>query len=131
MNIRVTSTAIEIVASDLTRSLDFYRMLGLEIPEPDGPHVEVNLPGGGTLAFDTEETIAELHEGWAPPISAGRVVIGFQLDAPASVDALYETLTAAGHHGRLKPIDAFWGQRYATVEDPDGTSVDLYAPLAS
>jgi uncharacterized glyoxalase superfamily protein PhnB len=24
-------------------------------------------------------------------------------------------------------IDAFWGQRYATVLDPDGNPVDLFA----
>ena len=36
---------------------------------------------------------------------------------------------AAGHRGHLEPFDAFWGQRYATVLDPDGNGVDLYAPL--
>jgi uncharacterized glyoxalase superfamily protein PhnB len=29
------------------------------------------------------------------------------------------------------PFDAFWGQRYATVLDPDGNTVDLFAPLGS
>ena len=38
-------------------------------------------------------------------------------------------LTAAGHHGELAPFDAFWGMRYATVHDPDGTGVDLFALL--
>lgn len=27
------------------------------------------------------------------------------------------------------PSDAFWGQRYATVHDPDGNPIDLFAPL--
>ena len=40
-----------------------------------------------------------------------------------------EELVAAGHHGELKPWDAFWGQRYACVQDPDGNGVDLFAPL--
>jgi hypothetical protein len=31
----------------------------------------------------------------------------------------------------LNPYDAPWGQRYATVLDPDGNIVDLFAPLAS
>jgi len=58
------------------------------------------------------------------------VAIAFGLGAPADVDALFERLTAAGHAGTLKPFDAPWGMRYATVEDPDGTSVDLFATLA-
>ena len=31
----------------------------------------------------------------------------------------------------LEPMDAFWGQRYATVLDPDGNSVDLFAELST
>ena len=127
----LTSTVVEIVTKDLHRSLEFYRLLGLEVPEPRGPHVEVALPGGNKLAFDTEEVIAGMHPGWAPPTSAGRVAIAFGLAAPADVDDLYERLTGAGHPGPLKPFDAPWGQRYATVEDPDGTSVDLFAALPS
>jgi catechol 2,3-dioxygenase-like lactoylglutathione lyase family enzyme len=132
MDIRLTSTVVEIVAKDLKRSLEFYRQLGLPVPDPDGPHVEVELPGGNKLAFDTEEVIAGMHPGWTPPTSsAGRVAIAFGLGSPSDVDALFERLTAAGHPGTLKPFDAPWGMRYATVEDPDGTSVDLFASLTN
>lgn len=124
-----TSAVIEIVAGDLDRTLDFYRLLALDVPEPDGPHVEVALPGGNKLAFDTEEVIAGMHPGWTAPPGPGRVALAFGFATPADVDALYERLTGAGHPGTLKPFDAPWGQRYATVEDPDGTSVDLFAPL--
>jgi uncharacterized glyoxalase superfamily protein PhnB len=48
---------------------------------------------------------------------------------PAAVDAAYAELTGAGAHGELAPFDAFWGQRYAVLQDPDGNGVDLYAPL--
>ncbi|OCB59573.1 glyoxalase [Mycobacterium vulneris] len=131
MALNLNSAVIEIVTGDLARSLDFYRHLGLAVPQPDGPHVEVALPGGNRLAFDTEEVIAGMHPGWTPPAGPGRVALAFGLDVPADVDALYERLTAAGHSGTLKPFDAPWGQRYATVEDPDGTSVDLFAALES
>jgi uncharacterized glyoxalase superfamily protein PhnB len=68
-----------------------------------------------------------MHPGWTPPTGPGRVAIAFGLGAPGEVDAVFERLTAAGHPGTLAPFDAPWGQRYATVEDPDGTSVDLFA----
>jgi catechol 2,3-dioxygenase-like lactoylglutathione lyase family enzyme len=126
----VHSVVVEIVARDVARSVEFYRLLGLDIPDPEGPHVEVALPGGNRLAFDTEEVIAAMHEGWTPSTGPGRVAIAFELDAPRAVDAMFERLTGAGHCGTLKPHDAPWGQRYATVEDPDGTSVDLFAPLS-
>ena len=36
-------------------------------------------------------------------------------------------MVAAGHEGHREPWDAVWGQRYASLRDPDGTGVDLYA----
>lgn len=131
MSIQPTSVVFEIVTGDLQRALEFYRLLGLDVPAADGPHVEVALPGGNKLAFDTEEVIAGMHPGWTAPESAGRVALAFGVATPEEVDTLFTTLTAAGHAGMLKPFDAPWGQRYATVEDPDGTSVDLFAALAS
>jgi uncharacterized glyoxalase superfamily protein PhnB len=72
-----------------------------------------------------------MHPGWTPPTSPGRVAIAFGLGSPAEVDALFERLTAAGHDGTLKPYDAPWGMRYATVADPDGIWVDLFAVRAN
>jgi catechol 2,3-dioxygenase-like lactoylglutathione lyase family enzyme len=129
MDIRITSTVLEIATKDLARALDFYRLLGLDVPHPDGPHVEVELPGGNRLAFDDEEVIAGMHPGWTPPTHQGRVAVAFAVSEPTHVDALFEKITAAGHPGALKPFDAPWGQRYATVTDPDGTSVDLFCAL--
>jgi uncharacterized glyoxalase superfamily protein PhnB len=56
--------------------------------------------------------------------------LAFKVTDPSEVDALYERITAEGHPGALKPFDAPWGQRYATVTDPDGTSVDIFCPLS-
>ena len=96
---------------------------------PDAePHVDVDLAGGFRLDLDTEATIASFHPGWRP-VTGNRVGLAFALPDPAAVDAAYAELTGAGYHGELKPFDAFWGMRYATVRDPDGTGVDLFAML--
>jgi catechol 2,3-dioxygenase-like lactoylglutathione lyase family enzyme len=132
MDIRVTSVVFQVFAHDLQRSLDFYRLLGLPVPDADSPHVAVELPGGNTLSFDTEDTIAGMHPGWTPPADgAGRVALALGVGSPAEVDELFGRVTAAGHSGPLKPYDAPWGMRYATVADPDGNWVDLFAALSS
>jgi catechol 2,3-dioxygenase-like lactoylglutathione lyase family enzyme len=132
MAIQLTSTVFQVFAHDLSQSLDFYRLLGLAIPAAEGPHVAVDLPGGNTISFDVEETIAGMHPGWAPPTSShARLALALGVGSPDGVDALFEKVTGAGHSGPLKPHDAPWGQRYATVCDPDGNWVDLFAPLAS
>lgn len=124
---------IGVVASDLAASLAFYRRLGLVFPDgaEEQPHVEAELPGGLVLALDTDETVRSFHSGWRPPAGGSRVALAFRCDSPADVDAVYEDLVGAGYHGELKPWDAFWGQRYATVHDPDGNGVDLFAPLGA
>ncbi len=131
MTIEAKLDAIGIVAADLGRSLAFYRALGLPVPDgaEDEPHVEVPLGGGMRLMFDTEETVRSFHPSWSPGGGAGRIGLAVSLPDPAGVDELFAKLTAAGHHGELEPFDAPWGQRYASVNDPDGNGVDLYAPL--
>jgi catechol 2,3-dioxygenase-like lactoylglutathione lyase family enzyme len=127
----LTSAIVQIFAKDVQRSIAFYRLLGLPVPEPGSPdpHVDVALPGGNRLSFDAQETITGMHPEWSPPDSAGRVALAFGLESPAEVDALFARLTQAGYQGPLNPYDAPWGQRYATLLDPDGNIVDLFAAL--
>ncbi|MEU9073569.1 VOC family protein [Kitasatospora sp. NPDC048538] len=124
---------VGLAVSDLAASIAFYRRLGLEFPDgaEELPHVEAELPGGLLLALDPESTIRSFHPQWRPPSGGGRVSLAFRCASPAQVDAVYEELVEAGYHGELKPWDAFWGQRYAVVHDPDGNGVDLLAPLPS
>jgi catechol 2,3-dioxygenase-like lactoylglutathione lyase family enzyme len=122
---------IGIVVADMAASLSFYGRLGLPVPDGAGdePHVEVALPGGLRLLFDTEATIRSFDTTWTAPSGGHRLGLGFACDDPAAVDAAHDELVAAGHRSHLAPWDARWGQRYATVLDPDGNAVDLFAPL--
>lgn len=124
---------IGIVVADMARSLAFYRRLGLDLPSgADGePHVEVTLPGGLRLAWDTVETVRTFDPGWQPPSGSPRTSFAFRCADPAAVDATYASLIEAGYEGHLAPFDAFWGQRYATLKDPDGNGVDLFAPTGA
>ncbi|WP_445270742.1 VOC family protein [Streptomyces sp. DSM 41634] len=121
---------IGLVVSDMAASLAFYRRLGLDLPaDADGlPHVEAALPGGLRIGWDTEETVRSVDPSWTRPTGDGRRDLAFLCDSPTEVDSLYAELTAAGYQGHLKPWDAFWGQRYAVVLDPDGCGVSLFAP---
>ena len=123
---------IGLVVEDMGRSLAFYRKLGFDLP-PDAdtePHVEATLPGGLRIAWDTVETVRSFDPGWTAPSGGHRVALAFACDSAADVDATYRALVDAGHAGHKEPWDAFWGQRYAIVLDPDGNSVDLFASLS-
>lgn len=119
---------IGIVVTDMPRALAFYRLLGLDFPEgsPDSPHVETTLRGGLRLALDLQSMVEGFHPGVAPT-GEGRMGLAFKLPTADAVDAAWKRVTDAGYGSVLEPFDAPWGQRYATVRDPDGTSMDLFA----
>lgn len=126
----MTFDAIGITVSDMAKTLDFYRLLGLAFPEgAEGEgHVEATTVGGIRLMFDTDELVRSFDDSWDPPQGRGRIGLAFLCEDAAAVDAAHAAIVAAGHGSHLEPFDAPWGQRYASVVDPDGTVVDLFAP---
>ena len=121
--------AIGIVASDPGRSIRFYRLLGLDVPEtPDEGHIDTLLPNGVRLMFDSEETVRSFQPDWKRE-TGNQLSLAFECESAAQVDEFYARVTAEGFHGEKEPWDAFWGQRYAQLQDPDGVPVDLYAAL--
>ena len=121
--------AIGITVSDLRRSLQFYRLLGLDLPEDsDEDHVETTMANGTRLMFDPEEVIRSFLPEWTRD-DGNQVSLAFECASPAELDEIYARVVAAGFEGEKEPWDAFWGQRYALLGDPDGVRVNLYAAL--
>lgn len=124
---------LSFIVSDMKKALDFYRTLGLPVPadaDASADHVEIEV-NGLRIAWDDQKMIESLPGGWRSERTAstghGRLVAGVEAASPAEVDAAVERLRAAGYRIRAEPYDALWGQRYATVLDPDGTPIDVFA----
>jgi catechol 2,3-dioxygenase-like lactoylglutathione lyase family enzyme len=121
--------AVGIVVSDMEQSIRFYRLVGLDVPETPGEgHVDAFLPSGVRFMLDTEETVRSFRPDWKRE-TGNQLGLALECDSPAEVDEVYARVTGAGFRGEKEPWDAFWGQRYAQLEDPDGVPVDLYAAL--
>ena len=119
---------VGIVVRDMRASLGFYRQLGLDIPEgaEDVLHAEATTPSGMRVAWDTVELMQEVDPAWTEPSDGHCMSLAFLCSSPEEVDATCDELAALGH-GHKEPWDAFWGQRYAIVKDPDGNHIDLFA----
>lgn len=123
-----TFNAIGMTVADMAKTLDFYRKLGLDIPagsDSEG-HVEVTVPGGIRLMWDTYAEITAFDPNFTPN-SGGGPSLAFLCADSAEVDSVYAMLIEAGATGALEPWDADWGQRYATLKDLDGYGVELFA----
>lgn len=121
---------IGLVVKDMKASLDFYRALGLPIVEgaEKDDHVECKV-GGLRVAWDTASLIQSIDTEWTPPSGGHSIGLAFLCANAAEVDESYQRLTKLGYSSHKAPWDAFWGQRYAVILDPDGNHVDLFAPL--
>ena len=119
--------AIGIVVRDMAESIRFYRLLGIDVPEtPDEGHVQTLLPNGVGFMLDTEEVLRSFRPEWSRE-TGNQIAIALECDSAADVDTVYARVVDAGFVGEKEPWDAFWGQRYAQLRDPNGVPVDLYA----
>src|SRR2546423_6858652 len=111
---------IGMVVKDMGASLRFYRLLGLDIPEgQDGEDFVEVTANGYRISWNGLEMMKGLDPDWVEPVG-NRMDLAFKCDSPTEVDEVYNRMIRAGYKGRKEPWDAFWGQRYAVVEDPDG-----------
>ena len=122
---------IGITVKDMPRALAFYRAVGLDIPaELDNEgHAEITLDNGLRLAWDSHEVIRSFDDSWQEPTGHPRIGLAFLCDSPADVDTQYQRIINLGYASHKAPFDAFWGQRYAQIKDPDGNIIDLFATL--
>lgn len=120
--------AVAVSSKNMSKTVAFYELLGFEFPAwgPDDKHVEpVTKPGDVRLMIDTAELMEQLT-GHAPT-PPNHSSFAMLCDSPAEVDSVAAALKDAGHTLTVEPWDAFWGQRYATVKDPDGYQIDIFA----
>ena len=127
---------LNLVVADMARSIDFYRALGLEVPddaiwrtETGAHHVVMNMPDGFELALDSAALAAVYNAGWREFKGEGnRTVMSFRYADAAEVDTVYEHIVGLGYGSSQPPYYTFWGSRYAIVADPDGNHVGLMSP---
>lgn len=118
---------VNLVVSDMDASVAFYRLLGVDVartlPEWEPHHRSAR--AGLDIDFDS----ARFARDWNAGSTGPAVVLGFKVSSREAVDALCARLRDGGYRVQQEPFDAFWGARYAVVEDPDGNPVGLMSPV--
>jgi uncharacterized glyoxalase superfamily protein PhnB len=128
---KISLHTVGITVKDLGESLSFYRTLGLAIPEgqDNEHHVEFTSESGYSIGFIPESTMLQTDPNWKAPVGDNRISLQFACASPSQVDETYQKLVTAGYKSFKEPWDAFWGQRFAQVLDPDGNNIGFFAEL--
>ena len=115
---------IVLYARDLQKSIEFYRLLGLDVPDPhpERPVSIYKMDNGITMIITVDDIALRFDSAWTRPDRGYQQFMEFFVDDNAAVDAVWDKLTSAGYRGRTPP--AHLNGPYATmVEDPDGNVV--------
>ena len=122
-------TGVYLFVRDMDTSVAFYERLGLTITRAGQHFASASQPNGLALSFGTAALTRGYDPNWSEPGGPSTNTLNFTLESRDAVDAMYEELVTAGYIGHLSPIDAFWGSRFAIVDDPDGNLVGLHSPV--
>lgn len=128
---------INIVVRDMVRAVAFYRLLGVSIEEGRGAewaewsrhHVNGTTSNGVRVEFDSVAFAKQWNPGLDEAKLGAAVIPIFHVSRREEVDEVHARVVAAGHRSHRAPEDAFWGARYAIVEDPDGNSVGIMSAI--
>ncbi len=123
--------AVGVTSTNLKHSVEFYSLLGFQFPDfkEDEQHVEATSHEGARLMIDAASMIKDIMGEVPKP--GNHSAFAVQYDSPEEVNEVARKVQEAGFTIAKEPWDAFWGQRYAVVKDPDGYMVDLYAQLST
>jgi predicted lactoylglutathione lyase len=121
---RVQFGMIVLYARDLHKSIDFYRLLGLDVPDPlpERPVSVYKMDNGVTMIITVDDVARRFDSAWTRPAGGYQQVMEFFVDSDADVDTVWTKLTSAGHPGRTAPGHLI-GPYATMVEDPDGNVV--------
>src|SRR5262249_56172064 len=98
-------------------------------PEWAAHHASGAMPDGIRLEFDSAVFAQRWNPGWRESGVGNRAVLFFGVANREDVDRVYGTIVGRGYRSQQAPVDAFWGARYAIVEDPGGNAVGVVSPM--
>ena len=119
--------AVGIISKNIKQSVQFYEILGVFFKKLGEDHWEGNTAKGVRIMLDSIDLVQRLNPNYKAELKGSGIVLCFKQNSPKKVDELYNHIIGLGFKGLKSPWDAYWGQRYSSVLDPDGNQVDIFA----
>ena len=125
------------IVQDMRESVEFYRRLGLAIPEGSElqTHVQVKMGSGLTFFLDSNPTrwdpefVRRDTPGHTEASGCYSSILEFFLKTRDAVDAKYTELAGFGYQSHRAPYETPFGMYFAMIKDPDGNVILLSGEL--
>jgi predicted lactoylglutathione lyase len=121
---------VGVIVEDMAKSVEFYRRLGVEIPEgsENQQYIEVKM-SGLTFFLSTKKMNARWDPARTDASGGYRIILEFYLKTREEVDAKYAELMGFGYNGHYAPYEVNPELYFAFIDDPDGNTILLSAFL--
>ena len=118
---------VGIIVAEMKKSVEFYRRLGVEIPEGIENNIFVSIKMGDLTFFLSTK---DQNRIWDPLNSTNdsdgyRIILEFYLKTQDAVINKYNELWEYGYEGHLEPYLTPFNIYFAIIKDPDGNQILL------
>lgn len=119
---------VGVMVEDMPRAIEFYRRLGVDVPQGSETkgHVEVKM-SGMTFFLTTKKVQATWDPAQVEGAGGYRILLEFYLKSREEVDAKYAEMIGYGYQGHAAPVETRYGMYFAFINDPDGNTILLSA----
>ncbi len=119
---------VGVIVSDMAKSVEFYRRLGVDIPEgsEDKPHVPIKM-GEMTFFLNTRSLNARWDPAKIEAAGGYRIILEFYLKTREQVDAKYAEMLGYGYQSHVAPFVTPFNAYFAMIDDPDGNTILISA----
>lgn len=119
---------VGVMVKDMGKAVEFYRRLGVDIPEGSENQQFVPIKMGEMTFFLNTH---ELNGRWDPAKTeaAGgyRIILEFYLKTRPEVDAKYAEMIGYGYESHVAPYETPFKNYFSMINDPDGNTILISA----
>lgn len=123
---------VGVMVEDMERAVEFYRRLGVEIPEgaESKPHVPVEM-NGMTFFLNTHALNARWDPAKTEASGGYRIILEFYFENAEVLDAKYSEMIGFGYESHVAPYVTPFNMYFAMINDPDGNTILLSSDVPS
>lgn len=123
---------VGVVVEDMARAIQFYKRLGVDIPDGSEEkfHVEVKM-GQMTFFLNTKKANARWDPARTDAAGGYRIILEFYLKTREAVDAKMAEMAGYGYKVHVEPYEVTPELYFAMIDDPDGNTILLSAFLGA
>ena len=119
---------VGVIVADMRRSVEFYRRLGVAVPDgsEELDHVEVAM-SGITFFLNDSRFHQRVDPAWSQGSGGYRIILEFSLGSRDAVDATFTEMIGHGYRSHRPPYDPLPELHLAMIDDPDANTILLSA----